>query len=285
MSDIKGGKTCLKSMAEQGSAPLCCSPKVSGGYECWTDILSYLGRDEPFCLSPLQRPWEISSRGDAHVIPYSWHVGLFLYSFPPHLKERGMAQGLMVPADRLSPGVGLPGGEQETGLLAGMPQTLPQLQEGHLLSKDRAGGDSCLFFTSLAGRQLRKRRRLCSEHLSTAVPVSACTGEVGSNGKRWGKSPKEQFPTSSMEVNAWAWSTQVSESHAKKWSGGVEGNDRDLPGRYWASRGGVMPQMWWHWPKAHPSSKGGCWGSAQTHLSQQRNPGVTTYATTYEDLW
>lgn len=57
-------------MAEQGSAPLCCYPEVSGGYECWTDILSYLGRDEPFYLSPLQRPGEISSRGDAHVIPY-----------------------------------------------------------------------------------------------------------------------------------------------------------------------------------------------------------------------
>lgn len=142
-----------------------------------------------------------------------------------------MAQGLMVPAARLSPGEGLPGREQEAGLLAGVPQTLPQLQEGHLLSKDRAGGNSCILFTSLAGGQLRRKRRLCSEHPSTAMPAAACTGEAGSNGKRWGKSPKEQFPTSSVEVKAWAGSTQVSESLAKKRSGGVEGKDRALPGR------------------------------------------------------
>lgn len=53
------------------SAPLHCSPKMSGGYECWTDILSSLGKDEPFCLSPLQRPGELSSRGDTHGVPHS----------------------------------------------------------------------------------------------------------------------------------------------------------------------------------------------------------------------
>lgn len=95
-------------------------------------------------------------------------------------------------------GGGLPGGE-EIGLLAGLPQTLSQLHEGCLLSKGRAGGGSCLFLLLLQGASLGGGST--AANIWAAMPAGACTGEAGSSGKRRGKSSKEQFPTSLVEMN------------------------------------------------------------------------------------
>lgn len=186
------------------------------------------GRGWAFVLVPTAKAGRCSflrwcTRGSLYLT--CW----FCSSFPPHLKKKEMAQG---PPARLFPRKGAAwrrGGDRSACRGATNPVPAP----GGVLAEQRQGWGRLMSFPSFScrkpAREEKEEEALQQKHIWAATPAGVCTGEAGSSGKKRGKSAKEQFPTSLVEVNAWAGSAQVSESLAKRWRGGCWGKTQSSP--------------------------------------------------------